>query len=118
MMRVGIVGWRGMVGSVLMERMTAENDFAHFESVYFSTSQVGQQGPDGNKLLPAESIDELKKLDCILTAQGGDYTTAVYPKLRQAGWNGYWIDAASTLRMATTASSSSTRSTSTSSATG
>jgi aspartate-semialdehyde dehydrogenase len=100
MLRVGIVGWRGMVGSVLMERMAAENDFAHFEPVYFSTSQVGQQGPDGNKLLPAESIDELKKLDCILTAQGGDYTSAVYPKLRATGWNGYWIDAASTLRMA------------------
>ncbi|NUQ64791.1 MAG: aspartate-semialdehyde dehydrogenase [Pirellulales bacterium] len=99
-MRVGIVGWRGMVGSVLMERMTAENDFAHFESVYFSTSQVGQEGPDGGKLLPAESIDELKKLDCILTTQGGDYTAAVYAKLRGAGWNGYWIDAASTLRMA------------------
>lgn len=100
MMRVGIVGWRGMVGSVLMERMTAENDFAQFEASYFSTSQVGQEGPDGRKLLPAESIDELKKLDCVLTTQGGDYTAAVYPKLRAAGWNGYWIDAASTLRMA------------------
>ena len=99
MLRVGIVGWRGMVGSVLMERMTAENDFAHFEPVYFTTSQVGQAGPDGAKLLPADSIDELKKLDCILTCQGGDYTTAVYPKLRDAGWKGYWIDAASTLRM-------------------
>ncbi len=99
MMRVGIVGWRGMVGSVLMERMTAENDFAHFEPVYFSTSQVGQAGPDGSKLLNAESIDELKKLDCILTTQGGDYTTAVYAELRKTGWNGYWIDAASTLRM-------------------
>ena len=100
MMRVGIVGWRGMVGSVLMERMTAENDFAHFEPVYFSTSQVGQKGPNGTALLNAESIDDLKKLDCILTAQGGDYTGAVYAKLRNAGWNGYWIDAASTLRMA------------------
>jgi aspartate-semialdehyde dehydrogenase len=99
MMRVGIVGWRGMVGSVLMERMTAENDFAHFEPVYFSTSQVGQAGPDGSKLLNAESVDELKKLDCILTTQGGDYTTAVYAQLRKTGWNGYWIDAASTLRM-------------------
>jgi aspartate-semialdehyde dehydrogenase len=99
MMRVGIVGWRGMVGSVLMERMTAENDFAHFEPVYFSTSQVGQAGPDGSKLLNAESIDELKKLDCILTTQGGDYTTAVYAELRKTGWSGYWIDAASTLRM-------------------
>jgi aspartate-semialdehyde dehydrogenase len=100
MMRVGIVGWRGMVGSVLMERMAAENDFEHFEPVYFSTSQAGQRGPGGEKLLPADSIDELRKLDCILTAQGGDYTTAVYPKLRDAAWKGYWIDAASTLRMA------------------
>jgi aspartate-semialdehyde dehydrogenase len=100
MLRVGIVGWRGMVGSVLMERMNAEKDFAHFEPVYFSTSQVGQRGPDGNPLLPADSIDELKKLDCILTCQGGDYTGAVYPKLRQSGWKGYWIDAASSLRMA------------------
>jgi aspartate-semialdehyde dehydrogenase len=99
MMHVGIVGWRGMVGSVLMERMTAENDFAHFEPVYFSTSQVGQQGPDGKALLDAQSIDALKKLDCIVTAQGGDYTTAVYSKLRETGWKGYWIDAASTLRM-------------------
>jgi len=89
-----------MVGSVLAERMTAENDFAHVEAVYFSTSQVGQTGPDGGKLLPADSVDELRKLDCILTTQGGDYTSAVYPRLRDAGWNGYWIDAASTLRMA------------------
>jgi aspartate-semialdehyde dehydrogenase len=100
MLRVGVIGWRGMVGSVLMERMNAENDFQHFEAVYFSTSQAGQKGPDGAALLPAESIDQLKKLDCILTAQGGDYTSAVYPKLRASGWNGYWIDAASTLRMA------------------
>ena len=99
MMRVGIVGWRGMVGSVLMERMTAENDFEQFEAVYFSTSQVGQAGPDGSKLLPADSVDELKKLDCVVTTQGGDYTAAVYPRLRGAGWAGYWIDAASTLRM-------------------
>jgi aspartate-semialdehyde dehydrogenase len=88
-----------MVGSVLMERMTAEDDFAQFEAVYFSTSQVGQEGPDGRKLLPADSVDELRKLDCIVTTQGGDYTSAVYPRLRAAGWNGYWIDAASTLRM-------------------
>jgi aspartate-semialdehyde dehydrogenase len=89
-----------MVGSVLMERLTAENDLAHVEAVYFSTSQVGQTGPDGEKLLPADSIDALKKLDCVLTTQGGDYTAAVYPRLRDAGWRGYWIDAASTLRMA------------------
>ncbi len=99
-MRVGIVGWRGMVGSVLMERMAAEQDLALFEAVYFSTSQVGQAGPDGQKLRSADAIDQLKQLDCILTSQGGDYTAAVYPKLRAAGWNGYWIDAASTLRMA------------------
>ena len=99
-MRVGIVGWRGMVGSVLMERMAAEDDLAHCEVVYFSTSQVGQVGPDGEKLRPSDSIDELKKLDCVLTTQGGDYTSAVYAKLRNAGWRGYWIDAASTLRMA------------------
>ena len=99
-MRVGIVGWRGMVGSVLMQRMAAEGDLAHCDVVYFSTSQVGETGPDGQKLLPSDSLEELKKLDCILTAQGGDYTSAVYPKLRAAGWNGYWIDAASTLRMA------------------
>ena len=99
-MCVGIVGWRGMVGSVLMERMAAEDDLAHCEVVYFSTSQVGQIGPDGEKLRPSDSIDELKKLDCVLTTQGGDYTSAVYAKLRNAGWRGYWIDAASTLRMA------------------
>jgi aspartate-semialdehyde dehydrogenase len=99
-MRVGIVGWRGMVGSVLMERMAAEDDLAHCEVVYFSTSQVGQVGPDGEKLRPSDSLDELKTLDCVLTTQGGDYTSAVYPKLRTAGWRGYWIDAASTLRMA------------------
>ncbi len=89
-----------MVGSVLMERMAAEDDLANCEVVYFSTSQVGQAGPDGAKLLPSDSIDELKKLDCVLTTQGGDYTAAVYTKLRDAGWRGYWIDAASTLRMA------------------
>ncbi|MCU0962152.1 MAG: aspartate-semialdehyde dehydrogenase, partial [Pirellulaceae bacterium] len=89
-----------MVGSVLMERMAAQQDLADCEAVYFSTSQAGQAGPDGQKLLPADSIDHLKKLDCILTTQGGDYTSAVYPQLRSAGWHGYWIDAASTLRMA------------------
>ncbi|OHB77497.1 MAG: aspartate-semialdehyde dehydrogenase [Planctomycetes bacterium RBG_16_64_10] len=98
-MRVGIVGWRGMVGSVLMDRMAAETDLAPCEVVYFSTSQIGQAGPDGEKLLPSDSIDELTKLDCILTTQGGEYTAAVYGKLRDAGWRGYWIDAASTLRM-------------------
>ncbi|HBC20460.1 MAG TPA: aspartate-semialdehyde dehydrogenase, partial [Alcanivorax sp.] len=104
MKKVGFVGWRGMVGSVLMERMIAENDFADIEPVFFSTSQVGQAGPDVGKDIPvlgdAKSIDELKSLDVIVTCQGGDYTNEVYPKLREAGWDGYWIDAASALRMA------------------
>lgn len=103
MKKVGFVGWRGMVGSVLMERMVAENDFADIEPVFFSTSQVGQAGPDVGKdiavLGDAKSIDELKALDVIVTCQGGDYTNEVYPKLREAGWDGYWIDAASALRM-------------------
>ncbi len=103
MKKVGFVGWRGMVGSVLMERMTAENDFADIEPVFFSTSQVGQAGPDVGKDIPAlgdaKNIDELKALDVIVTCQGGDYTNEVYAKLREAGWDGYWIDAASTLRM-------------------
>ncbi len=100
MQRVGFVGWRGMVGSVLMERMRAEGDFdGGFESLYFSTSQVGQAGPDGTPLGDATDIDALKKLDIVVTCQGGDYTKAVYPKLRGAGWGGYWLDAASALRM-------------------
>ncbi len=101
--RVGFVGWRGMVGSVLMERMRAENDFQDIEPVFFTTSQVGQAGPDVGKDIPAlkdaTAIDELKTLDVIVTCQGGDYTNEVYPKLRAAGWNGHWIDAASALRM-------------------
>ena len=103
MKRVGFVGWRGMVGSVLMERMLAENDFRDIEPVFFSTSQVGQAGPDVGKDIPllkdASSIDELKSLDVIVTCQGGDYTNDIYPALREAGWQGYWIDAASALRM-------------------
>lgn len=103
MKRVGLVGWRGMVGSVLMQRMRDENDFAAIEPVFFSTSQTGQPGPDVGKDVPAlkdaNNIDELKEMEVILTCQGGDYTKEVYPKLRAAGWNGYWIDAASTLRM-------------------
>lgn len=100
---VGLVGWRGMVGSVLMERMQAEGDFAHIEPVFFSTSNVGGKAPIYAKnetvLKDANNIDELKKCDIIITCQGGDYTTDIFPKLRSAGWNGYWIDAASTLRM-------------------
>jgi aspartate-semialdehyde dehydrogenase len=100
MMKVGLVGWRGMVGSVLMQRMQEENDFQGIEPVFFSTSQAGRPAPlNAGILKNADDIAELRKLDVILTCQGGDYTKAVYPQLRQAGWQGYWIDAASTLRM-------------------
>jgi len=105
-MRVGFVGWRGMVGSVLMERMRAENDFAgqDMEPVFYTTSNVGGVGPDIGRateaLQDAYDIDSLKTLDVVLTCQGGDYTKAVFSKLRQAGWQGYWVDAASSLRMA------------------
>jgi len=99
-MKVGIIGWRGMVGSVLMQRMQEENDFAGIDPVFFSTSQAGQDAPMGaGKLKSADDIAALQQLDVIITCQGGDYTKAVHPKLRQAGWQGYWIDAASTLRM-------------------
>lgn len=104
MKRAGFVGWRGMVGSVLMERMRRENDFADLEPVFFSTSQAGGAGPDVGKDVPplkdAHDLDALREMDVIVTCQGGDYTSAVYEPLRKAGWNGYWIDAASTLRMA------------------
>ncbi len=100
---VGLIGWRGMVGSVLMQRMRDENDFSLFQPVFFSTSNAGGKAPawaDGaGPLQDAFDIDVLKKLPIIVTAQGGDYTTEVYPKLRGAGWGGIWIDAASTLRM-------------------
>jgi aspartate-semialdehyde dehydrogenase len=103
MKRVGIVGWRGMVGSVLMERMRAENDFSVIEPVFFSTSQAGGKAPNVGKdvapLASAYDIDALKSLDIIISCQGGDYTTEVHPKLRAAGFKGHWIDAASTLRM-------------------
>ncbi|HEY6096015.1 MAG TPA: aspartate-semialdehyde dehydrogenase [Gallionellaceae bacterium] len=102
-MRVGLVGWRGMVGSVLMQRMRAERDFDLIDPVFFTTSQVGGKGPDVGRDVPplkdARSIDELKAMDAIISCQGGDYTTEIFPKLRAAGWKGYWIDAASTLRM-------------------
>ena len=100
---VGLVGWRGMVGSVLMQRMQEEKDFDHIEPVFFSTSNAGGKAPalakNETALKDANDIDALKKCDIILTCQGGDYTSDVYPKLRAAGWNGYWIDAASSLRM-------------------
>ncbi len=103
MKRVGLVGWRGMVGSVLMQRMREEGDFAHIEPVFFTTSNPGGKAPDfavgAPPLKDAKSIDELKALDIIISCQGGDYTTEVFPKLRAAGWTGHWIDAASSLRM-------------------
>ena len=104
MKRVGFVGWRGMVGSVLMERMLAEGDFAYIEEpVFFTTSNVGGQGPAIGKDIPAlkdaSDVDALKACDAIISCQGGDYTKAVFPELRESGWDGYWIDAASTLRM-------------------
>ncbi|HYA88324.1 MAG TPA: aspartate-semialdehyde dehydrogenase [Nitrospirota bacterium] len=103
MIRAGFIGWRGMVGSVLMGRMKEEKDFDLVEPVFFTTSNVGGKGPDIGKEVPAlrdaRNIGELKKLDAIVSCQGGDYTTEVYPRLREAGWKGYWIDAASTLRM-------------------
>lgn len=96
---VGLVGWRGMVGSVLMQRMQEEKDFDLIEAVYFTTSQAGKPGPDGQPLQSAKDLDALKKLDVVITCQGGDYTNEVYGPLREAGWKGYWIDAASSLRM-------------------
>lgn len=103
MKKVGIVGWRGMVGSVLMDRMLAERDFELFEPVFFSTSNAGGQAPEiagaTGILHDANDLQMLAKMDAIVTAQGGDYTSAVYEKLRSLGWHGFWIDAASTLRM-------------------
>ncbi len=105
MNKVGLVGWRGMVGSVLMQRMVEEGDFAHIDPVYFSTSAAGGAAPVfGGKeaslpLQEATNIEMLRQMDIVITCQGGDYTKAVYPKLRATGWNGHWIDAASALRM-------------------
>ena len=102
MHKVGFIGWRGMVGSVLLERMRAENDFQDYEPVFFTTSQVGQDGPDvGTGVQPLEDamgIERLAQMDIIVSCQGGGYTSEVYPRLRKQ-WKGYWIDAASTLRM-------------------
>jgi len=101
--KVGVIGWRGMVGSVLMQRMTQEDDFRGIEAEFFSTSQAGQAGPTvGDKstvLLDAHNLDALSAMDVVLTCQGGDYTKQMHPQLRSAGWTGYWIDAASALRM-------------------
>ena len=100
---VGLVGWRGMVGSVLMDRMQAEGDFALIEPMFFSTSNAGAAAPsfakNETRLHDANDIDALRRCDIVITAQGGEYTKAVYPQLRAAGWKGYWVDAAKTLRM-------------------
>ncbi|MDF7666672.1 aspartate-semialdehyde dehydrogenase [Orbaceae bacterium ESL0727] len=108
MKNVGFIGWRGMVGSVLMQRMVEEHDFDYINPIFFSTSQVGQAAPTFgsnhhnskiSSLQDATNLEALAALDIIVTCQGGDYTTDIYPKLRSMGWQGYWIDAASTLRM-------------------
>jgi len=103
MLRIGLVGWRGMVGSVLMDRMRQEQDFKDFEPIFFTTSNVGGKGPDVSLDIPplndAFDIGLLSSMDIILTCQGGDYTKNVYPQMRKNGWNGYWIDSASALRM-------------------
>jgi len=101
MKKVGFVGWRGMVGSVLMERMRAEGDFASFQAFFFTTSQVGEAGPaeaQGAPLADAKDLSALAAMDIIVSCQGGDYTKEIYPQLRER-WHGYWIDAASALRM-------------------
>jgi len=103
-MNVGIIGWRGMVGSVLVQRMREEHDFDAIEPVFFSTSQAGAAAPAMGKRVPpvkqAKDLSELTAMEVLISCQGGDYTSEIYPKLREAGWQGYWIDAASTLRMA------------------
>jgi aspartate-semialdehyde dehydrogenase len=102
MLKVGLVGWRGMVGSVLMDRMRAENDFALIEPFFFTTSNVGGTAPkeaNGAPLKDAKNLTALKHMDVIITCQGGDYTAEIYAPLRATGWKGYWIDAAKTLRM-------------------
>lgn len=103
MLRVGLIGWRGMVGSVLLQRMREENDFVGIEPIFFSTSNVGGQAPkeagDGRMLRSAKDLHELAKCTVLISCQGGEYTTDVYGPLRKNGWKGFWIDAASTLRM-------------------
>lgn len=102
-MNVGIIGWRGMVGSVLVQRMREEGDFDHIDPVFFSTTQAGTSGPEVGKRVTtvkdARDLAALSAMDALISCQGGDYTTEIYPQLRQAGWTGYWIDAASSLRM-------------------
>jgi aspartate-semialdehyde dehydrogenase len=103
-MNVGIIGWRGMVGSVLVQRMREERDFDFIDPVFFSTSQAGVAAPEIGKRVPAvkdaKALTELTAMDVLISCQGGEYTDEIYPKLRAAGWDGYWIDAASSLRMA------------------
>lgn len=103
MKKVGIIGWRGMVGSVLVQRMREERDFDVIEPAFFSTSQAGGKGPDIGRpsaaVKDANNIADLTAMDVLISCQGSDYTTEIYPKLRAAGWDGYWIDAAKTLRM-------------------
>jgi aspartate-semialdehyde dehydrogenase len=103
MLKVGFVGWRGMVGSVLMQRMMQENDFAEIEPQFFTTSQTGGIAPnigkDSPALKDAKDINALKSMNVVVSCQGGEYTSEVYPQLRNAGWDGHWVDAASTLRM-------------------
>ncbi len=103
MLKVGFVGWRGMVGSVLMQRMKEENDFNGFEPIFFSTTTIGKKGPDiGLGIPPVQDsydLSLLKNMDIIVTCQGGDYTKKIYYELKRDGWKGYWIDSASTLRM-------------------
>src|ERR1700728_184310 len=102
MKQVGIIGWRGMVGSVLLERMRAEKDFDLVAPTFFSTSRAGEPGPDVGRgagaVQDANDIEALAKFPMLISTQGGDYTAAIHPRLRAAGWDGYWIDAASTLR--------------------
>ncbi|MES2562949.1 MAG: aspartate-semialdehyde dehydrogenase, partial [Pseudomonadota bacterium] len=102
-MKVALIGWRGMVGSVLMQRMHAEGDFDLIDPTFFSTSQAGARGPvlggHAQPVKDARNIDELSRSDILISCQGGDYTNEIHPRLRAAGWNGYWIDAASALRM-------------------
>ena len=103
MKKVGFIGWRGMVGSVLMERMLQENDFSSIKSYFFSTSKGGEEAPAVShgypKVLSAIDIKELSKMDILVSCQGGEFTTEMHPALRNAGWKGHWVDAASTLRM-------------------
>src|SRR6187402_2736761 len=103
-MNVGIIGWRGMVGSVLVQRMREERDFDLIDPIFFSTSQAGVSGPEIGKRTPAvkdaKSLAELTAMDVLISCQGSDYTNAIHPQLRAAGWDGYWIDAANSLRLA------------------